>query len=284
MNFTNKHKLPEHICNWLALDEYDHDPNTISATTLIGPARAFALKLKHAEGLTMDYSDMLALRYGTAIHDSLEKAAAYGENIIEERFYAEFLGFTISGKPDAVIEGVVRDNKSTSVWKFVKGEYSDYIKQLSIYRWLLKMNGVEIAEHGFIDFFFTDWKKADAQKGGNYPPVRYAEVRLNLMSLDDTERYIGERLQKFAFAESVLPECSDEELWKTETTWAYFRTPGLLRASKVYKNEADANEALKAGGSVQVRKGMAKRCGYCTAAPFCDQFAKLKEAGLVDAE
>ena len=31
---------------------------------------------------------------------------------------------------DAVIDGVIRDNKSTSVWKFVKQEFDDYIKQL----------------------------------------------------------------------------------------------------------------------------------------------------------
>ncbi|UKI34093.1 MAG: hypothetical protein L6W00_12240 [Lentisphaeria bacterium] len=73
MKFTNKFNLPRHICDWLAFDEYDYNPDTISATTLIGPARAWALKRLNADNLTMDYSDLLAVRYGTAIHDSLEK-------------------------------------------------------------------------------------------------------------------------------------------------------------------------------------------------------------------
>ena len=40
MNYTNKYNLPEHICAWLAADDYDYNPDVISATTLIGPARA----------------------------------------------------------------------------------------------------------------------------------------------------------------------------------------------------------------------------------------------------
>ena len=168
MKFTNKHNLPEHICAWLGFDEYDYQPGTISATTLIGPARAWALKQIHSEELEMDYSDMLALRYGTAIHDSLEKVGVYGEgDFKEKRFFAQKNGFTISGKPDALINGVIRDNKSTSVWKIIHGEFEDYIKQISIYRWLLHKNEIDAADYAYIDFFFTDWKKSDAAKGGN---------------------------------------------------------------------------------------------------------------------
>jgi hypothetical protein len=167
MNYTNRHNIPPHICKWLELDSYDYDPNVISATTLINPARAFVLKKLHADDLTMDYSDLLSARYGTAIHDSLEKAGVFGKgDFKEKRFYCEVLGVTISGKVDAVIDGVIRDNKSTSVWKFVKQEFDDYIKQLSIYRYILHRNGIETESFGMIDFFFTDWKKSDAEKSG----------------------------------------------------------------------------------------------------------------------
>lgn len=90
MKFTNKFNLPQHICDWLAFDEYDYNPDTISATTIIGPARAWALKRLNADKLTMDYSDLLAIRYGTAIHDSLEKVGVYGEgDFREKRFFAQ---------------------------------------------------------------------------------------------------------------------------------------------------------------------------------------------------
>jgi len=288
MNYTNKYNLPEHICAWLAADDYDYNPDVISATTLIGPARAWALKRINAEELTMDYSDMLALRYGTAIHDSLEKVGVYGDGDFKERrFYAELSGFTISGKMDALIAGVIRDNKSTSVRKIVHGEFEDYIKQLSIYRWLLAKNGIEAANYAFIDFFFTDWKKSDAAKGGGYPPLRYQEQQIALWSLAQTESYISERLGEFAFALGCLPECTPEELWQTPTTYAYFTKAGTAKATKVYQ-ESELSEAeqrvAESGGVLEKRAGKAKRCGYCTAAPFCEQFARMKAEGLIDGD
>lgn len=286
MKFTNKHNLPKHICDWLAYDEYDYNPDTISATTLIGPARAWALKRINANSLEMDYSDMLSLRYGTAIHDSLEKVGVYGAGDFKERrFYAEKMGFTISGKPDALIDGVIRDNKSTSVWKIVHKEFDDYIKQLSIYRWLLHENGISAAEYAYIDFFFTDWKKSDALKGGDYPALRYQEQRIELWTIEQTENYLNERLTEFAFALGSLPECTQEELWQDPDKYAVYKKAGQARAYKVLDSEEEAEIlAAEIGGVVEHRRAKVKRCGYCTAAKFCEQYKKLKEAGLVDGD
>lgn len=284
MNFTNKYNIPEHICKWLASDEYDYLPGVFSATTLIAPARAFVLKKEHAEELTMDYSDMLKLRMGTAIHDSLEKIGVYTEgDFKEKRFFTEVMGYQISGKMDAVLGGVIRDNKSTSVWKFVKKDYDDYIKQLSIYKYILHRNGIETADYACIDFFFTDWKKSDAAKGDGYPPILYQEQRIELMSLEQTENYIEARLTEFVFAESSLPECTKEELWTRDEAWAIYAKAGGTRAKKLCKSEAEAKQYVaENGGVIEHRPGKAVRCGYCTAAPFCDQYRKLKEAGLID--
>ena len=285
MNYTNRYNIPAHICKWLELDSYDYDKNVISATTLIGPARAYVLKKQHADDLTMDYSDLLSARYGTAIHDSLEKAGVFGEGDFKEwRFYCVVLGVMISGKVDAVIGGVIRDNKSTSVWKYVKQEFDDYIKQLSIYKYLMHRNGIETESFGMIDFFFTDWKKSDAEKGGDYPPIRYQEQRLDLMTLEETEAFIQERITEFLFAESSLPECSKEELWTRDEAWAIYAKAGQSRAKKICKTEAEAQEYIAAnGGVIEHRPGKVMRCNYCTAAPFCDQYRKLREAGLIDA-
>lgn len=226
MKVTNKHNLPAHICAWLAYDEYDYDPETISMTTLIGPARAWALKRLNADKLTMDYSDLLAVRYGTAIHDSLEKVGVYGEgDFKEKRFYAELMGFRVSGKMDAL-------------------------------------------------------------RGGNYPPIRYQEQRIELWTIEAAEAYIAARLEEFAFALGSLPECTPEELWQTETTWAIFKNGSTAtRAYRVAKSLEEAEElAAKIGGSWVKRPGMAKRCGYCTTAPFCDQYKRLKAAGCIDGD
>lgn len=286
MKFTNKYNLPRHICDWLAFDEYDYNPDTISATTLIGPARAWALKRLNADNLTMDYSDLLAVRYGTAIHDSLEKVGVYGEgDFREKRFYAEKMGFTISGKPDALIDGVIRDNKSTSVWKIVHGEFDDYVKQLSIYRWLLHQNGIEATGHAFIDFFFTDWKKSDAAKGGGYPPLRYQEQQIELWTVEQTDSYLEERLSEFAFALGSLPECTPEELWQDPAKYAVYRKAGQARAFRLLETAEEAQKlADEIGGVVEYRPAKAKRCCYCTAAPFCEQYTKLKADGLIDGD
>ena len=285
MKYTNKFNLPDHICRWLAVDEYDYNPDVISATTLIGPARAYVLKKLHAEELTMDYSDLLAVRYGTAIHDSLEKVAVYGESDFKEkRYFCEVLGCEISGKMDAVIDGVIRDNKSTSVWKFVKQEFDDYIKQVSIYRYILHRNNIETDQTAYIDFFFTDWKKSDAEKGNGYPPIRYQEQAIILWSLEDTEQFIKERLTEFLFAEEALPECTKEELWTRDEAWAVYAKPGQVKAKKLCKSTEEAKEYVAAnGGVIEYRPGKVMRCNYCTAAPFCSQYAELKKAGLIDA-
>ena len=146
-------------------------------------------------------------------------------------------------------------------------------------------NGIEAAQFAFIDFFFTDWKKSDAVKGNGYPPLRYQEQRIELWPLDKTEAYIVERLEEFAFALGSLPLCLPEELWQTPTTWAVYRKEGQARAFRVVNSEEEANSiAAEIGGMVAKRPGMAKRCGYCTAAPFCEQYAALKDAGLVDGD
>ncbi len=288
MKFTNRHNLPQHICDWLAFDDYDYNPDTVSATTLIGPARAWALKKMHADDLTMDYSDMLALRYGTAIHDSLEKVAVYADgDFKEKRFYAEEMGFTISGKMDALINGSIIDYKSTSVWKIVHGDFDDYIKQISIYRWLLAKNGITATDYAFIDFFFTDWKKSDAARSSDYPQLRYKEQRIELWGLEKTEEYIIDRLEEFAFALGCLPECTPEELWQTPTTYAYFTKAGAAKATKVYQESELAEveqRVAENGGVIEKRSGKAKRCGYCTAAPFCEQFSRMKAEGLIDGD
>ena len=284
IKYTNEFNLPERIFRWLIADEYDYQPGTISATTLIAPARAWALKQRHPDDLTVDCSTLIASRYGTAIHDSLEKVGVFNNgDFVEQRFFAEFMGFTICGKMDAVICGVIHDNKSTSVWKFVHGEFDDYVKQLSIYRWLLYKNAIPTADHAFIDFFFTDWKKSDAAKGGNYPPLRYQEQRIELMSIDDTEAYIADRLYEFAFAQSCLPECTPEELWQTDNKWAVYKGNSKLRAFRLCDSAEEAGiAAAECGGTVEARPGKVKRCAYCIVSQFCDQYKRMKDEGLID--
>lgn len=285
MKFINTHNVPEHILNWLTVDEYDHQADTLSATTLISSPRIWALKQIHADELVRDCTDMLKIRLGTAIHDSLEKNGAFsGDGFKEKRFFVDFNNFRITGKMDMVFNGVIRDIKSTSVWKYVQKDFDDYIKQLSIYKWILFKNGIETAAYAFIDFFFTDWKKSDALKSRDYPQILYKEQKITLWDVQKTEEYISDRIEKFAFARLELPLCSREELWQTDDIYAVMKH-GAARATKCFNNAADAEAfAAEKGLEVVKRPGKAKHCSYCDCCQFCDQYKELKEAGLIEGE
>ena len=289
MKYTNKHNLDEWLCRYLAEDDYDYDPDpmTVSATTLMGPARAWALKRMHPDDLVIDYADLIRAKNGTAIHAAIEASKVIESigGLQEKRFYGELDGFRVSGKMDMILDGVINDFKTTSVWKVVKAEYDDYIKQLSIYRWLLHKNEIETAEYGFIHFFFTDWKRADALKNNDYPAIPYHKLRLELWTPEQTETYISERLGEFAFALGSLPECTVEELWKDPDKWAVFKKPGQARAWRVLDSEAEAQKmADDLGGVVELRSSKAKRCGYCTARFVCSQYETMLKAGCVDGD
>ena len=282
MEFTNLQSYPKYLFDWLVQDDYDHHPGTLSATTLLKPARAVALARLHSEELVMDAADLVAVRYGTALHQSFERIAIDG--IQERRFAAEFEGQTITGKPDLVIDGKIIDIKSTSTWKWIFGEFDDYILQLSVYRWLLAENGEHPGQEAEICFLFTDWSKSRAKREKDYPQSRVAVRSVELLSLDDTEIWMRERIGAFSAAEQSISsvKCTDKDLWKDPDKYALMKE-GNKRAVKVYSDPDQAREAMSDPKHyVEVRPSKAKRCGYCIARPFCGQYKQMLEKDEVD--
>jgi hypothetical protein len=94
------------------------------------------------------------------------------------------------------------------------------------------------------------------------------------------EAYVRERLEmhrnsKLAadFGEQ-LSECSPEERWMSETTYAVKRD-GRKTAIRVFKTIEEAKDlAEKDKGFVETRPGEPKRCtgNYCGVAQWCDQY------------
>lgn len=253
MKYTNKNELPDYVVGWLKNDEYDYESDTISATKLIAPPRQYALYKLHADDLEIDVSDLIASRYGTAIHAAFEQIEF--ENIEQEkRMYCEIevdgKVFKLSGKfdmlkllPDGTHKLI--DIKSTSVWSYIYGSKTeDYIKQLSIYKFLGNKNGYNIGSDADICMIFTDWNKTKAATSLDYPPLRIAIKPIVLWDDQKTEDFIKERLRLFIAAEKELPECTPKELWEN--------------------------------------RGKVKRCEYCMARKFCKQFEQLLAQGKVD--
>lgn len=321
MQITNNTGVSLPLAVWLAGDGYDFQRGTrraISATGLLKGVRKILLteRLTESDMIIPDVTDFIASRLGHTIHDGIEKAwthdyassmrkLGYPEKIIqririnptpeelrarndiipvylEQRTEREFRGYVITGKFDMVLDGVLQDFKSTSVYTAMHGDKDeDYRLQGSIYRWL---NQDKItADHIVINWIFTDWSRAEAKRNPNYPQQRVMPHNVQLLSLDETEAWLDAKFDALEAAadlpEHLLPYCTDEELWRGKTVWKYYSDPKKAddpnaRSTKNFDNSADAAAymASKGGKGIVIEKpGVVRACAYCPAAPICTQ-------------
>jgi len=305
--------------------DYHNKENYFSLTTLLKPLRQIVLPRRKINKLVAppDVADFVARALGHSLHDSIEKAWKVGykrslallgtpEDVIEavrinptdeerradpgmlpvfleQRAYREVtvngVTYTIGGKFDMVMEGLLNDNKSTSVYAYIfGGRDNDYILQMSGYDWIDKAQPMPriTEDHGVINFIFTDWQKSQARSNANYPSSRVGEKRLPLLGEAEMDLWVKRKLtliQKYMDApETQLPECSDEELWRSEPKFKYYsdpvkaKTPGA-RSTKNFTTLAEANQHLSSAGkgTVVTEPGEPKRCGYCDAFDRCTQ-------------
>jgi hypothetical protein len=155
---------------------------------------------------------------------------------------------------------------------------------MSLYRWIDAQPELRriTEEHGRVNYIFTDWQKNMLRTPG-YPDKRVKYKDIPLMSLAETEAWIKGRLaQVIAHAntpEHELPECTDEELWRSAPSYKYFSDPEKAkdpnaRSSKNFDNMNDARKhmAEKGGkGIIKTVPGEVKACGYCAAFAGCTQ-------------
>mgnify|MGYP000140135391 CR=1 FL=1 len=269
MNYTNSSNIPLALAVFLATDDYDYEPNVISATSLLKPIRPLILaKRVPKSDMQVDVSSLVSSRMGSAIHAAIEKAwlnptqalkmLGYPERVwskvvinptevkdgdipiyMEQRAYKDVMGLRVSGKYDFVAEGKVQDFKSTSVYTYLNQTNKDkYILQGSIYRWL---NEDTITRDTMdIHFIFTDWNKKDSMSNKDYPSNRVLTQTFKLLSIQETENWVINKIKQFknydAYPESALPQCTDEELWRRETVFKYYKDPNKTsRSTKNFK-------------------------------------------------
>lgn len=319
MKFTNSTGIPLGLAVWLLYDSYDYidEPNYISVTSLMRPIKQSVLTSRVAkESIEKDISEFVASSMGTALHDSIEKAwlkshrsalhkLGYPDSVIdrvlvnpepeqlglfkdpiaiylEQRAFRTVGKWKIGGKFDMVADGTVIDNKSTSAFSWLYGtKDEDHRLQLSLYRWL---NPDLVTEDvGQINYIFTDWKKMDAVKNPKYPQKRLENKSLVLTPVHEIELWVKDRLYKLEQywdkPESEIPECTDEELWRSEPKYKYYRdatkTDGKSTKNFDSLAEAQAFKAEKGNvGVVLTFPGEPKRCQYCNAYDICKQREK----------
>ena len=200
--------------------------------------------------------------------------------------------FTVGGKFDMTAEGIVHDNKSTTAFTWLHGTRDDEHKlQGSLYRWLndggfhdaectMPIGDARITEDFIrINYIFTDWQKMAAKTNPAYPQKRILYKDIELMSMQDTENWVRAKLHEFKknrnLPEEQLPDCTDEELWRSDPVFKYYSDPSKTtgKSTKNFDNmvEARTHMAEKGKGTVLVVPGEVKRCGYCAAFPICKQ-------------
>lgn len=316
MKYTNTTKIPLAVAVFLATDDYDYEPNTVSATSLLKTVRQFILnKCIQKEDREIDVASLVSSRMGSAIHTAIEKAwlnptralklLGYPERVwskvvinptevkdgdipiyMEQRAYKDVLGMRVSGKFDFVAEGKVQDFKSTSVYSYLnQSNREKYILQGSIYRWL---NQDKVTQDVMdIHYFFTDWNKKDSLSNTDYPKNRVLTQTFKLLSIQETENWVINKIKQFktydAYPESALPQCTDEELWRKETVFKYYKDPNKTsRSTKNFKTLSDAMAMYISDGSkgvVHEVKGQVAACKYCPGFDLCTQKDKLIESG-----
>lgn len=323
MNYTNTTNIALPLAVFLASDDYDYHPNTISATSLMKSTRQYVLskRVKPSEAF-IDISSLVASSLGTAIHASIEKAwlspnlpslltrlghpKSVTQNIVinpteeqlnenplaipvymEIRTFKKIAGHTVSGMFDFVGDGKVNDFKSTSVYTWIyQSKVEDYTTQMSIYR--LLNPEIITKDTAVVHYIFTDWSRVSAQRTKGYPPSRILTQEIPLWSTDKTEKYIKGKLHaidKYIDApESEIPLCTSKELWRKEDSWKYYANPAKMgRATKNFTSSAEASKKFVADGS----KGVIVHVpGKVMACNYCPAFSvcKQKDALIANGE
>lgn len=293
MRITNNLGLPQPFVSAVER-EYEYKDRRYSTTAILKGVREAILQRRHDDEIESDVADMVWAIFGTAVHGILEGAEETATQLKENKIEVELPnGYTLSGIFDLYDDatGTVTDYKTASVWKVNFGEFDDWRRQALIYCWMLRKIGFD-ARRGQIVAMLKDHSKTKA-KLGEHPehPVYQIAWDFGEKDLDEIEQFILGKFAQIEEAEKLpddeLPMCSEEERWSRGESYAVMRK-GSKRAKKLFKVD-DLGESAEyrareyaavmgAGHFVEHRPGTDAKCiDYCSAAPFCSHYRRIKE-------
>lgn len=233
----------------------------------------------------MDVADSIWPILGRAIHKVLE-AGADEEHIAEERLFADFDGWIVSGALDLQRRGDVvnvTDYKFTSAYA-VLNEKSDWSTQLNSYACLIRKSKGWTVGKLAICAIIRDWSRHRARADSNYPQAPIVMVPIEVWEPERAEEFVRERvrLHREAIARVALgeplPECSDEDRWMRKTAYCV-KKPGAKRAIRLFDTNEEALQYISSNPDlvIEVRRGEPIRCqDYCQVSAWCAQFQKWK--------
>lgn len=285
MKITNRSNFPDALVRAVTNDPYNKGECDFSVTELLKPPRMRALALKHKDELEEDVEDRIWALLGQVVHGILERANML--DLCEKRFFASFSGFVVSAQIDSLEldeNGVLTDWKCTTAYKFKEGEPppDDYEAQLNMQLEILRQNGLDAKALQIVGIL-RDYSPSKRRSDPNYPQKRVKKMPIPIWPREKTVAFIEERIALHLVAEKELPECDQEERYNTGSNAPHWKVikKGAARSTKNHSNQISAEEYAKSLGpafSVVHFPGVNVRCeDYCSAAPFCEQFKKLKQ-------
>ena len=289
MQYTNRAGLPKEIVQAITKDRYtdpNDQPSDFSASSLVAPIQQTILKRRYPDKQVVpDVMDLFFLFKGSVGHQVLEDAwhESMGSKV-EERLYIQVMGKTISGKFDCYQEGEVRDYKFSKVYKYMKGDFADWEKQLNVYAHLLMAAGHKVNQLT-VWMFLEDFKRNEAYKKG-YPADPIVRVPLRLWGDSERNCYLESRVRALCLNETLdddrLLECTDYEMWRGTKDWSIMKK-GAKKATKCFDTEEEALTYKLKDGEVLIRR-MTKRVRcleHCSVRTVCKQHKRLlKEEGV----
>jgi len=209
--------LPEIIYEYLKTQFYDTERagDSFSATAMLRPVQEIILTRRHNDEIIVKASDLVWSILGSSTHAVLEKGFD-GKYQQEERVFKIVEGIPVSGKFDLIKDNAINDFKVTTVYRVTFG-YSeeDWIKQLSTYRWLMYPTRI-LSDEGKIIAILRDWNAKEVDNIG-YPAFPMLEIKLKLMSYEDTEAMVTEKIldikKALELKDEELPACTLEDRW-----------------------------------------------------------------------
>ena len=292
MKITNNFGVPAPLVALAQRNNYTKGKAQYSVTELIGSPRVHRLREKHKENLEQDVSDMIWSMMGSALHVVAENSKLPG-HMTEERLLYTIDGTVISGAIDLqIIDGDtvdIVDYKFTSAWS-LRADKVEWHQQQNIYAFLVEKVKKAKVRSISICALIRDWSRRDAANKADYPPAPIQMLSLPLWEIEDTEKFIKERIQAHKmskvmadfFDDKDLPACSDEERWIRGDKYAVMKE-GRKTAVRVYDSIDEANTLASTDPKLSVvfRKGEPIRCAgnFCGVAKWCSQYQnEIKES------
>lgn len=294
MQITNRYNLPAAIVNNVLNDEYSRGDAVISVTQLLNSPRIVLLQRVNESKMVTDVVDRVPSMLGTAMHKVLEKGAN-PEDIVEERFFFEILGWKVSGAVDLQIpkaDGTweINDYKITSVYS-VMSEKWEWEAQLNMYGYLMRLSTGRRVSSMKIVAILKDWNRKQGAFKPDYPEAPVVVVDVPVWDDDRQKEYIESRVHAHQINTFALDKggavdyCTDQERWLRNEKYAAMKK-GRKTAVKLFntKDEADGWISGQEDGDafiIEHRPGEPVRCtgNYCGVSNWCKQWLEQSDQG-----